>query len=77
MHIRNREVFFCRRLPSIFGRLLWKELIVHIAAPGGQLRYKIPTLKAFHYTMKELLEQKLFLLIPFHILVYKKPNNRL
>ena len=48
-----------------------KELIVHIAAPGGQLRYKIPTLKAFHYTMRELLERKLFLLIPFHILVYK------
>ncbi len=48
-----------------------KELIVHIAAPGGQLRYKIPTLIAFHYTMKELLERKLFLLIPFHILVYK------
>ena len=71
MHICNREVFFFRRLPSMLGRLLWKELIVHIAAPGGQLRYKIPTLKAFHYTMKELLERKLFLLIPFHILVYK------
>ena len=51
-----------------------KELIVHIAAPGGQLQYKIPILKAFHYTMKELLERKLFLLLPFHILVYK---NRL
>ena len=48
-----------------------EELIVHIKAPGGQLRYKIPTLKAFRYNMKELLERGLFLLIPFHILVYK------
>ena len=48
-----------------------QELLVHITAPGGALRYKIPTLKAFHYTMKELVERRLFLLIPFHILVYK------
>jgi len=48
-----------------------KELIVQIAVSGGQLQYKIPTLKAFHYSMKELIERRLFLLIPFHIMVYK------
>ena len=46
-------------------------LLIHIVSQNGDLQYKIPTLKAFNYTMKQLLERELFLLILFHVLVYK------
>lgn len=46
-------------------------MTVEIKTPGGNISYKIPVLKAQTYTLDELFEKKLLLLIPFYIFSYE------
>ena len=50
-----------------------------ICTPSGELTYDIPILKLKNYSIEEIFEKKLFILIPYHILLYenklKEYNN--
>lgn len=43
------------------------ELKIRITSPGGSLEYGIPVMKAGRYTVEDIFDKKLLLLIPFYI----------
>lgn len=43
------------------------ELKIRISSPGGSLEYDIPVMKAGRYTVEDIFDKKLLLLIPFYI----------
>ncbi len=43
------------------------KLKIRIVAPGGSLEYDIPVMKAGRYTVEDIFDKKLLLLIPFYI----------
>ena len=43
-----------------------------IKTPGGVVSYDIPVMKTKSYTLDEIFEKRLLLLIPFHIFSYEK-----
>lgn len=43
------------------------ELKIRITSPGGSLEYDIPVMKAGRYTVEDIFDKKLLLLIPFYI----------
>lgn len=48
------------------------ELEILIKSSGRYLLHKIRVIKLMNYTVDDIFEKKLYFLIPFHILVYKK-----
>ncbi len=46
-------------------------MTVEIITPGGMITYEIPVLKTQKYTIEELFDKKLLLLIPFYIFTYE------
>lgn len=48
------------------------ELKIRMATPGGNLEYDIPVMKSGQYTLEDIFEKNLLLLIPFHIFSYEK-----
>ena len=60
------------------------EMQVEIATPDGRVSYEIPVMKVQLYSLEEIFEKKLLLLLPFYIFNYKKrfgvieenPNER-
>ena len=54
---------------------------IEINVPGGQARYSVPILKINNYSIDEIFEKRLYLLIPFYIFTYESEfavynNNR-
>lgn len=43
------------------------EMTVEISSPGGIINYSIPVLKIKNYTIDELFNQKLYILVPYYI----------
>ena len=48
------------------------KMIIKLHTPGGDLSSAIPVMKLNLYTIDEIFEKKLYLLIPFYIFVYEK-----
>lgn len=44
--------------------------IIEVHTPGGNVSYKVPIIKIKDYTLEELLEKRLFFLIPFYFFNY-------
>lgn len=44
---------------------------VEINVPGDQAKYQVPVTKMVNYSINEIFEKKLYLLIPFYIFVYE------
>ena len=45
--------------------------------PNGGISYDVPILKVQEYTVDEILEKKLYFLIPFHIFAYEKELEKI
>ena len=53
------------------------KLTVEVVAPEGETwEYKVPAVYVGHYTKEEILEKRLFFLLPFYIMRYEKPENQ-
>lgn len=48
------------------------ELKIRMVTPGGNLEYDIPVMKSGQYTLEDIFEKNLLLLIPFHIFSHEK-----
>ena len=48
------------------------EFEIVIENSNGELLHKVHVMKLEHYTVEDIFKKQLFILIPFHILVYKK-----
>ena len=49
-----------------------EEFEIVIENSNGELLHKVHVMKLEHYTVEDIFKKQLFILIPFHILVYKK-----
>lgn len=47
------------------------EMIVEIITPGGTVSYGIPIMKSQSYSIDDIFEKKLLMLVPFHIFSYE------
>ena len=43
-----------------------ENYVMTIRYPGGKVQYHVPVIKAYHYSIEELFERKLLLLLPFY-----------
>ena len=57
------------------GNKKTEKLTIEVVAPEGETwEYKIPAVYAGHYTKEEILEKRLFFLLPFYIMRYEKAD---
>ena len=54
-----------------------RTMRVTYKVPNGGISYEIPILKVPEYTADEILEKKLYFLIPFHIFAYEKELEKI
>ena len=48
------------------------KLKIRMVTPGGQVEYPIPVMKSQQYTIEQIFDKNLLLLIPFHIFSHEK-----
>ena len=57
------------------GNKKTEKLTIEVVAPEGETwEYKVPAVYAGHYTKEEILEKRLFFLLPFYIMRYEKAD---
>ena len=67
MYFPNSCILFLR------GNEGWKMLSIEMVMPDGSTtEYKVPAIYVGHYTKDEILQKKLFFLLPFYIMRYEK-----
>lgn len=63
----NTAVLYLRHYMSTPENM---KYIIH--TPGGTVEYNVPVMKMQTYTIEEIFDKELFLLIPFYIFLYEK-----
>ena len=48
------------------------QLTVIVHTPGGKVSYKVPVMRMQKYTLEEIFEKKLYILLPFYIFFFEK-----
>ena len=48
------------------------QLTVIVHTPGGKVSYKVPVMRMQTYTLEEIFEKKLYILLPFYIFFFEK-----
>lgn len=66
------EIPHCAILYLRSSRFTPDKLQIQISTPGGQVTFDVHAMKLQEYTIEEIFEKKLFMLIPFYIFSYEK-----
>ena len=48
------------------------QITVIVHTPGGKVSYKVPVMRMQTYTLEEIFEKKLYILLPFYIFFFEK-----
>ena len=71
MYLPHSSILYLR------GNKETEKLTIEVVAPEGETwEYKVPAVYVGHYTKEEILEKRLFFLLPFYIMRYEKPENQ-
>lgn len=69
MYLPHSSILYLR------GNKKTEKLTIEVVAPEGETwEYKVPAVYVGHYTKEEILEKRLFFLLPFYIMRYEKAD---
>ena len=69
MYLPHSSILYLR------GNKKAEKLTIEVVAPEGETwEYKVPAVYVGHYTKEEILEKRLFFLLPFYIMRYEKAD---